>query len=166
MQILRTIAEMKSVCRQMQRTGKTLGFVPTMGALHEGHLALVRASKARCDATAVSIFVNPLQFGPSEDLAAYPRSLERDSKLLDELGVDLLFVPAAEEMYPAGATTYVLVEELSDKLDGASRPGHFRGVATVVAKALRDHAAELRLLRPEGRGASRSPAQDGERSQS
>ncbi len=134
MQILRTIAEMKSVCRQMQRTGKTLGFVPTMGALHEGHLALVRASKARCDATAVSIFVNPLQFGPSEDLASYPRSLERDSKLLDELGVDLLFVPAAEEMYPAGATTYVLVEELSDKLDGASRPGHFRGVATVVAK--------------------------------
>ncbi len=134
MQILRTIAEMKSVCRQMQRTGKTLGFVPTMGALHEGHLSLVRASKARCDATAVSIFVNPLQFGPSEDLATYPRTLERDSKLLDELGVDLLFVPAAEEMYPAGATTYVLVEELSDKLDGASRPGHFRGVATVVAK--------------------------------
>jgi len=118
----------------MQRTGKTLGFVPTMGALHEGHLSLVRASKARCDATAVSIFVNPLQFGPSEDLATYPRTLERDSKLLDELGVDLLFVPAAEEMYPAGATTYVLVEELSDKLDGASRPGHFRGVATAVAK--------------------------------
>ncbi len=134
MQIMRTIAEMKPVCRQMQRTGKTLGFVPTMGALHEGHLSLVRASKARCDATAVSIFVNPLQFGPSEDLASYPRSLERDSKLLDELGVDLLFVPAAEEMYPAGATTYVLVEALSDKLDGASRPGHFRGVATVVAK--------------------------------
>jgi pantoate--beta-alanine ligase len=134
MQILRTTTEMKSACRQMQRTGKTLGFVPTMGALHEGHLSLVRASKARCDATAVSIFVNPLQFGPSEDLATYPRTLERDSKLLDELGVDLLFVPAAEEMYPAGATTYVLVEELSDKLDGASRPGHFRGVATAVAK--------------------------------
>ena len=134
MQILRTITEMKSICRQMQRTGKTLGFVPTMGALHEGHLSLVRASTALCDATAVSIFVNPLQFGPSEDLAAYPRTLERDSKLLEELGVDLLFVPAAEEMYPAGATTYVLVEELSDKLDGASRPGHFRGVATVVAK--------------------------------
>jgi pantoate--beta-alanine ligase len=134
MQILRTIAEMKSACRQMQCTGKTLGFVPTMGALHEGHLSLVRASKARCDTTAVSIFVNPLQFGPSEDLATYPRTLERDSKLLDELGVELLFVPALEEMYPAGATTYVLVEGLSDKLDGASRPGHFRGVATVVAK--------------------------------
>ena len=134
MQILRTIAEMKSACRQMQRTGKTLGFVPTMGALHEGHLSLVQASKKRCHVTAVSIFVNPLQFGPSEDLATYPRTLERDSKLLDELGVELLFAPAAEEMYPAGATTYVLVQGLSDKLDGASRPGHFRGVATVVAK--------------------------------
>ncbi len=117
----------------MQRDGKTLGFVPTMGALHEGHLSLVRASKTRCDVTAVSIFVNPLQFGPSEDLAKYPRTLVRDAKLLDELGVELLFVPGVEEMYPEGAKTYVLVEELSDKLDGASRPGHFRGVATVVA---------------------------------
>jgi pantoate--beta-alanine ligase len=129
-----TIAEMKAACRQMQRNGKTLGFVPTMGALHEGHLSLVHASKARCDVTAVSIFVNPLQFGPSEDLAKYPRTLERDAQLLDELGVDLLFVPGVDEMYPRGAKTCVLVEELSDKLDGASRPGHFRGVATVVAK--------------------------------
>jgi pantoate--beta-alanine ligase len=134
MQRLETISEMKAVCRQMQRTGKTLGFVPTMGALHEGHLSLVRASKARCEVTAVSIFVNPLQFGPSEDLARYPRDLERDAKLLDELGVDVLFVPSVDEMYPEGANTYVLVAELSDKLDGASRPGHFRGVATVVAK--------------------------------
>ena len=125
---------MKAACRNVQRAGKTLGFVPTMGALHEGHLSLVRASKATCDVTAVSIFVNPLQFGPSEDLAKYPRDLERDAKLLDELGVDLLFVPGADKMYPPGAKTYVLVEELSDKLDGASRPGHFRGVATVVAK--------------------------------
>ena len=105
-----------------------------MGALHEGHLSLVRASKARCDVTAVSIFVNPLQFGPSEDLAKYPRTLERDARLLEELGVDLLFVPGVVEMYPQGATTYVVVEGLSDKLDGASRPGHFRGVTTVVAK--------------------------------
>ncbi len=129
-----TIDLMKAACRNVQRAGKTLGFVPTMGALHEGHLSLVRASKATCDVTAVSIFVNPLQFGPSEDLAKYPRDLERDAKLLDELGVDLLFVPGADKMYPPGAKTYVLVEELSDKLDGASRPGHFRGVATVVAK--------------------------------
>ena len=125
---------MKAACRHAQRNGKTLGFVPTMGALHEGHLSLVRAAKSRCDVTAVSIFVNPLQFGPSEDLAKYPRTLERDAQLLDELGVDLLFVPGVDEMYPSGAKTYVLVEDLSDKLDGASRPGHFRGVATVVAK--------------------------------
>jgi pantoate--beta-alanine ligase len=129
-----TIAEMKAACRQVSRSGKTLGFVPTMGALHEGHLSLVRASQARCDVTAVSIFVNPLQFGPTEDLEKYPRPLERDAALLEELGVDLLFLPAAREMYPAGAQTHVQVEELSHKLDGASRPGHFRGVATVVTK--------------------------------
>ena len=125
---------MKAACRQVTRIGKTLGFVPTMGALHEGHLSLVRASKARCDVTAVSIFVNPLQFGPAEDLDKYPRTMERDTALLEQLGADLLFTPAVEEMYPAGAQTYVLVEGLSNKLDGASRPGHFRGVATVVAK--------------------------------
>jgi pantoate--beta-alanine ligase len=116
------------------RNGKTLGFVPTMGALHEGHLSLVRASKARCDVTAVSIFVNPLQFGPAEDLGKYPRTMERDTALLEQLGADLLFTPAVEEMYLPRAQTYVLVEDLSNKLDGASRPGHFRGVATVVAK--------------------------------
>src|SRR5208283_3099242 len=125
---------MKAACREVTRRGKTLGFVPTMGALHDGHLSLVRASKSCCDVTAVSIFVNPLQFGPTEDLAKYPRSLERDATMLEQLGVDLLFIPSADEMYPAGARTYVTVEGLSDKLDGASRPGHFRGVATAVAK--------------------------------
>ncbi len=125
---------MKAACRQVTRNGKTLGLVPTMGALHEGHLSLVRASKARCDVTAVSIFVNPLQFGPAEDLDKYPRTMERDTALLEQLGADLLFTPAVEEMYPPRAQTYVLVEDLSNKLDGASRPGHFRGVATVVAK--------------------------------
>ncbi|MGB8888812.1 MAG: pantoate--beta-alanine ligase [Candidatus Korobacteraceae bacterium] len=134
MKRIQTIAAMKAVCRQLARSGKTLGFVPTMGALHEGHLSLVRASKSRCNVTAVSIFVNPLQFGPSEDLGKYPRTLERDAESLEQHGVDLLFLPSTEEMYPAGAKTYVLVEELSDKLDGASRPGHFRGVATVVTK--------------------------------
>jgi len=111
-----------------------LGFVPTMGALHEGHLSLVRASKSRCPATAVSIFVNPLQFGPTEDLDKYPRTLERDLQLLEQLGLDVVFLPSVEEMYPAGAKTYVVVDELSQKLDGVSRPGHFRGVSTVVAK--------------------------------
>ena len=134
MKRIATIAEMKAACRQVSRNGQTLGFVPTMGALHEGHLSLVRASKSRCDVTAVSIFVNPLQFGPAEDLAKYPRTLERDAELLEQLGVDFLFTPGVEEMYPKGAQTYVVVEELSNRLDGASRPGHFRGVATVVTK--------------------------------
>jgi pantoate--beta-alanine ligase len=125
---------MKAACRQIACAGKTLGFVPTMGALHEGHLSLVRASKSRCQATAVSIFVNPLQFGPTEDLAKYPRPLDRDAAMLEQLGVELLFLPAVGEMYPEGATTHVLVGELSEKLDGASRPRHFRGVATVVNK--------------------------------
>ncbi|MGC2109569.1 MAG: pantoate--beta-alanine ligase [Candidatus Korobacteraceae bacterium] len=134
MKKIETIAGMKAACRQISRSGKTLGFVPTMGALHEGHLSLVRSAKARCNVTAVSIFVNPLQFGPTEDLAKYPRPLERDAAMLEQLGVDLLFLPSAEEMYPTGAKTHVLVQELSDKLDGASRPGHFRGVSTVVSK--------------------------------
>jgi pantoate--beta-alanine ligase len=125
---------MKAECRQLTSREMSLGLVPTMGALHDGHMSLVRASKSQCNATAVSIFVNPLQFGPTEDLDKYPRTLERDLKLLENAGVDVVFVPAVEEMYPRGGTTTVLVEDLSGKLDGASRPGHFRGVTTVVAK--------------------------------
>ena len=105
-----------------------------MGALHEGHLSLVRAARASSDVVAASIFVNPTQFGPNEDLAKYPRSFERDRELLEREGVELLFAPSVEQMYPAGAVTWVTVEGLSDKLDGRSRPGHFRGVTTVVAK--------------------------------
>jgi pantoate--beta-alanine ligase len=105
-----------------------------MGALHEGHLSLVRAARAACDVVAASIFVNPLQFGPKEDLEKYPRSFERDRELLESEGVQLLFAPSVAEMYPTGAVTWVTVEELSSKLDGRSRPGHFRGVTTVVAK--------------------------------
>jgi pantoate--beta-alanine ligase len=129
-----TVAEMKAACREITRAGKTLGFVPTMGALHDGHLSLVRASKSQCDVTAVSIYVNPLQFGPTEDLDKYPRDLEGDAAMLERLGVDLLFFPSDAEMYRPGPRTYVLVEGLYDKLDGASRPGHLRGVATVVTK--------------------------------
>ena len=103
-----------------------------MGALHEGHLSLVRAANDLCDVTAVSIFVNPAQFGPNEDLAKYPRTFERDCELLSKEDVDLVFAPSVEEMYPRGAVTWVTVEELSNKLDGRSRPGHFRGVTTVV----------------------------------
>ncbi len=105
-----------------------------MGALHEGHLSLVRAAKAQCDAVAVSIFVNPTQFGPAEDLSKYPRQFDRDCQLLEKEGVEILFAPAVEEIYPQGAVTWVVVEGLSEKLDGRSRPGHFRGVTTIVAK--------------------------------
>jgi len=134
LKICATIDEMRSACRAVGQPGRRLGLVPTMGALHEGHLSLVRAARAACDAVAVSIFVNPTQFGPNEDLAKYPRPFERDQELLKRAGVDLLFVPSIEEMYPAGAVTWVTVEELSSKLDGRSRPTHFRGVTTVVAK--------------------------------
>lgn len=125
---------MRAASRTARQSGLRLGLVPTMGALHAGHLSLVRAARAACDAVAASIFVNPTQFGPNEDLASYPRSFERDRELLERERVDLLFAPSVEEMYPAGAVTWVTVEELSGKLDGRSRPGHFRGVTTVVAK--------------------------------
>ena len=134
MLVLKTIAETRSACAQIRAAGKTLGLVPTMGALHEGHLSLVRAAQASCDAVAVTIFVNPTQFGPKEDFASYPRTLEQDCQTLEAAGVDLVFAPTAEEMYPSGASTFVEVAGLSERLDGASRPGHFRGVATVVAK--------------------------------
>jgi pantoate--beta-alanine ligase len=134
MRVCTTIEEMRAACRGQRVAGKRLGFVPTMGALHEGHLSLVRAARFSCDVVAASIFVNPTQFGPNEDLAKYPRNFERDRELLEKENVELVFAPAVEEMYPRGAVTWVDVEGLSDRLDGCSRPGHFRGVATVVAK--------------------------------
>jgi pantoate--beta-alanine ligase len=140
LKICNTIHDMQAASRGVRRAGKRLGFVPTMGALHEGHLSLVRAARASSDVVAASIFVNPTQFGPNEDLAKYPRSFERDCEMLEREGVSLLFAPSVEEMYPAGAVTWVTVEGLSEKLDGRSRPGHFRGVTTVVAKLF--HAVE------------------------
>ena len=134
MKICKTIDEMRATSRQARHAGKRLGLVPTMGALHEGHLSLMRAAQSKCDAVAASIFVNPLQFGPTEDLAKYPRTFDRDVQLLEKESVDILFAPAPAEMYTPGAVTYVTVEGLSDKLCGKSRPGHFRGVTTVVAK--------------------------------
>jgi pantoate--beta-alanine ligase len=133
MKICRTIEEMRVECRAAKNQGR-LGFVPTLGALHEGHLSLVREAKAACDVAAASIFVNPTQFGPNEDLTKYPRNLDRDCELLEGEGVELVFAPSVEEMYPEGAVTWVNVEGLSERLDGRSRPGHFRGVTTVVAK--------------------------------
>lgn len=125
---------MRLASRGARKSGQRLGLVPTMGALHEGHFSLVRAARAASDVVAASIFVNPTQFGPTEDLAKYPRSFDRDRELLEHEQVDFLFAPGVEEMYPPGAITWVTVEELSNKLDGRSRPGHFRGVTTVVAK--------------------------------
>jgi pantoate--beta-alanine ligase len=134
MKLVRTIAEMRTRCRSAKSGGQRLGLVPTMGALHEGHLSLVRAARSKTDVVAASIFVNPTQFGPSEDFSRYPRDLEKDCSFLEGEGVELLFAPAVEEIYPPGAVTWVTVEGLTDRLCGKSRPGHFRGVTTVVAK--------------------------------
>jgi pantoate--beta-alanine ligase len=137
MEIITSRQRMMSVAGKIHREGnRTVGFVPTMGALHEGHLSLVQEARARCDVVVVSVFVNPAQFGPEEDFTSYPRYLTRDSALLAESNVDYVFAPALEEMYPPGFSTYVTVEGLSDELEGASRPGHFRGVTTVVALLL------------------------------
>ena len=132
MRIIADATELQTLTAQLQQEPKTIGFVPTMGALHEGHLRLVQAARAQTDVVIASIFVNPTQFGPQEDLSHYPRALERDAELLARSGVDYLFVPTPEDIYPAGFATYVTVEGLSDVLEGASRPGHFRGVATVL----------------------------------
>src|SRR5512143_364299 len=134
MKILSAIHETRASCREARVHGTRLGLVPTMGALHEGHLSLVRAAKAQCDVVVVSIFVNPTQFGPNEDLAKYPRTFERDCESLEKEEVDIIFAPTAEEMYPEKDITWVEVEALTNKLDGRSRPGHFRGVTTVVSK--------------------------------
>jgi pantoate--beta-alanine ligase len=134
MEIYSKVTETSAACRALRISGKRLGLVPTMGALHEGHLSLVRAAKAQCDAVAVSIFVNPTQFGPNEDLSLYPRPFENDVSLLEREKVDIIFAPSPEEIYPRGEITWVTVEGLSEKLDGHSRPGHFRGVTTVVSK--------------------------------
>ncbi len=132
MRVITTIKEMRAACRASR---DNLGLIPTMGALHAGHVSLLRAARARCATVAASLFVNPLQFAAGEDLEKYPRTFAEDCAVLEREGVDLLFAPAPEEMYPAGRTgTFVEVPGIGDRLDGASRPGHFRGVATVVAK--------------------------------
>jgi pantoate--beta-alanine ligase len=131
MQIVKTIAELRAA---RQALPAPLGLVPTMGYLHEGHLSLARAARSDCASVAASIFVNPRQFGPNEDLARYPRDLPRDLALLHEVGVDLVWTPGEEDMYPPGYQTWVTVDEVSKPLEGSMRPGHFRGVATVVAK--------------------------------
>ena len=134
MKTLRTIAELRSVLDGERTEGRAVGLVPTMGYLHDGHLSLMRQARAETDVVVASIFVNPLQFGAGEDLDAYPRDLERDGRLAEAAGVDLLFVPSVEEMYSAPVLTTVSVAQVSEPLEGATRPHHFAGVATVVAK--------------------------------
>mgnify|MGYP005841040081 CR=1 FL=1 len=134
MEMITTAAAMQARSRDWRRAGRRIGFIPTMGALHEGHLSLVRLARERGDVVVVSIFVNPTQFGPHEDFAKYPRTLDRDAELCRAVGVDALFVPAVGDMYAPDASTWVVEERLSRGLCGASRPGHFRGVCTVVAR--------------------------------
>lgn len=134
MQIITSITDMRSHADSLRKAGKRIGFVPTMGFLHEGHLSLMRRARQENDAVVASIFVNPTQFGPKEDLDRYPRDAEGDRKKCESAGVDILFMPSAAEMYPEKTVVFVTVEGISDILEGAIRPGHFRGVATVVAK--------------------------------
>jgi pantoate--beta-alanine ligase len=133
MEIINRTQRMRSVCRKVRRDqDRTIGLVPTMGALHEGHLSLVREARRMCDTVVISIFVNPKQFTPKEDFQTYPRDLTKDTMILADYNVDYIFAPPVEEIYPKGFSTHVEVEGLSDQLEGAARPGHFRGVATVL----------------------------------
>jgi pantoate--beta-alanine ligase len=134
MQTIESIFEMQSLAAELRSKDKLIGLVPTMGALHEGHLSLIHLARERCDFVVVSIFVNPIQFGPSEDLAKYPRDLARDVQLCTQAGADLVFAPSADELYPKGYSTYITEDFIARPLEGVSRPTHFRGVLTVVAK--------------------------------
>lgn len=160
MEVIHTVAWMKQAAAEARSSDRILGLVPTMGALHEGHLSLVREARKQCSPVVVSIFVNPKQFGPAEDFQKYPRAFEADRAALEKLGVDYLFAPSAEEMYPPGFRTSVVVEGLGDRLEGRSRPGHFQGVTTVVLKLFeivqarfvfgRKDAQQVRIIRQMG----------------
>jgi pantoate--beta-alanine ligase len=134
MRIVTSISETRNLVKEQQARGDRVGLVPTMGFFHEGHISLMRAAREECSYVVVSLFVNPAQFGPGEDLEDYPRDLDRDADMAEAVGVDLLFLPRVEDIYPEHYHTYVNVEEITSRLCGAARPGHFRGVATVVAK--------------------------------
>lgn len=134
MQIITTVAEMKAIVAAWKNEGLTIGLTPTMGALHEGHMSLMERARTECDRVVASVFVNPIQFGPNEDYDNYPRDLEHDAAIAESKGVDVVFHPSVEEMYPTNYNTYVVMETLTDTLCGAKRPGHFRGVCTVVNK--------------------------------
>ena len=144
MKVIKKIKDMQRIADGARRKGKVIGLVPTMGYFHEGHLSLMREARRKSDLLVISIFVNPTQFGPKEDFRSYPRDSKRDLRLAREIGVDVIFAPEVEEMYPKGFLTYVAVGKIGSILEGAARPGHFRGVATVVAKlfnAVKPHQA-------------------------
>jgi len=144
--IVRTVADLRAQVAAWRREGLRIGFVPTMGALHDGHLSLVRLARTRADRVVASVFVNPTQFGPNEDFDAYPRDEARDSELLAGAGCDLMFAPSVAEMYPPGASTTVTVAGVSEPLDGQARPGHFAGVATIVTKLLNQCAPDVAVF--------------------
>jgi pantoate--beta-alanine ligase len=144
--VVGTVAEMHAVVDRLRREGRRVGVVPTMGALHEGHLTLIRKAKELADAVIVTLFVNPTQFGKGEDFERYPRNTDRDHELAARAGADVLFAPGAQTMYPDGYHTFVDVETITDVLEGAARPGHFRGVATIVAKLLNCTKPHLALF--------------------
>ena len=144
--IVRTVADLRTRVAAWKAAGDRVGFVPTMGALHEGHLSLVRLARTRARRVVASVFVNPTQFAPNEDFDAYPRSEARDAELLESAGCDLLFAPTVSEMYPEGFATTVTVSGVSEPLDGLARPGHFAGVATVVAKLLNQAQADVAVF--------------------
>jgi pantoate--beta-alanine ligase len=143
LQVVTTVRQLRETLAPARQSGKRIGVVPTMGALHEGHLSLVRASQAECHMTVVTIFVNPTQFGPKEDFSKYPRTLDKDLAALATCGPALVFAPTVEEMYPAGFSSWVEVGAVSEPLEGACRPGHFRGVATVVMKLFQMVGADV-----------------------
>ncbi|HKT10519.1 MAG TPA: pantoate--beta-alanine ligase, partial [Terriglobia bacterium] len=134
MRLITSVSEMKALTRESRSRGKSVGLVPTMGALHKGHISLLRQAKQQCDAVVASVFVNPAQFGPKEDFDRYPRNLDKDFTLLSSCNIDTVFAPSTEEMYPEGFQTFVEPGQLAEIYEGASRPGHFRGVSTVVVK--------------------------------
>lgn len=142
-QVIETVPALRQAVAEFRRQGKTIGLVPTMGALHAGHLSLVQASKAECDVTVVTIYVNPSQFGPSEDLAQYPRTLQKDLDALADHGVEIAFVPRDDQVYKTAHATWIEVGAVAEPLEGAARPGHFRGVATVVLKLFNMAAADV-----------------------
>ncbi|MBW8816171.1 MAG: pantoate--beta-alanine ligase [Caulobacterales bacterium] len=144
--IVRTVADLRAEVGAWKAAGQRVGFTPTMGALHEGHLSLVRLARTRADRVVASVFVNPTQFGPNEDFEAYPRDEARDAALLAEAGCDLMYAPTVAEMYPPGSATTVIVGGVSEPLDGLARPGHFAGVATVVTKLLNQCAPDVAVF--------------------